>query len=526
MHSFPLSFAARPLSEALNRRKVAALFVVLATIALIPVWTHPLPPLSDYVNHLARMHAIATIDSDPDLARFYAVDWQIIPNLMMDLVVPVLHRVMNVYLAGQMFIIATFLLIVGGTLALNRALFGGWSATPLAAFPLLYNGVLLIGVMNYLFGVGLALWALAGWVALRQCAWPLRFVLSAFAVVLLFFCHLFSLGVYGVGLLAFEALLLWAERRILNARRIAVFVAAGLPFLLVAPLLLNSPTWQLVGSTVWSPTGKVDGILYAISVYYEHVALALTGLVILAAVWAVRRRALRVHPLALSLLAIGGAIYLAMPRVLFASYLADQRLPIALAFLLLACIQVRLQHESLRRAFAMLLALLTIIRITEVQVVWNQLSTGVEAIRDSARLIDRGARVLVAYADPASGSDARDFGLVHAACLAMIERSALVSTSFVVEGKHILRVRPGFENLVDIYDGTPPSIHQLLLAKETDDTAEPNYWDNWPAKFDFLYVLFTERGDANPEPDRLLLVDEGRRFQLYRILRDTPPQNR
>ena len=55
------------------------------------------PPLADYINHLARMHVIATIDADPDLARFYEIDWQVIPNLMMDLVVPVLERVMNVY---------------------------------------------------------------------------------------------------------------------------------------------------------------------------------------------------------------------------------------------------------------------------------------------------------------------------------------------------------------------------------------------------------------------------------------------
>ena len=32
----------------------------------------------------------------------------------------------------------------------------------------------LIGVMNYFFGIGLALWGLAAWVMLRQRAWPLR----------------------------------------------------------------------------------------------------------------------------------------------------------------------------------------------------------------------------------------------------------------------------------------------------------------------------------------------------------------
>ena len=87
----------------------------------IPLVTHPLPPLSDYLNHLATAHVIDAIDSDPDLDRYYRIEWQAIPNLMMDLVVPVLHRFLDIYLAGQIFTIMTFAGILSGTLALNRA---------------------------------------------------------------------------------------------------------------------------------------------------------------------------------------------------------------------------------------------------------------------------------------------------------------------------------------------------------------------------------------------------------------------
>ena len=81
------------------------LFAAFTLLISIPIWTHPLPPLSDYVNHLARMHVIATLSKNPQLARFYEIDWQVIPNLTMDLIVPLLARVMNVYLAGQVFIV-------------------------------------------------------------------------------------------------------------------------------------------------------------------------------------------------------------------------------------------------------------------------------------------------------------------------------------------------------------------------------------------------------------------------------------
>ena len=69
----------------------------------IPIWTHRLPPISDYVNHLARMDVIATLAKNPQLAHFYEINWQVIPNLTMDLIVPLLARFMNVYLAGQIY---------------------------------------------------------------------------------------------------------------------------------------------------------------------------------------------------------------------------------------------------------------------------------------------------------------------------------------------------------------------------------------------------------------------------------------
>src|SRR5262249_38012047 len=111
-------------------------------------------------------------------AAFYQVVLKAIPNLILDLIVPVLQRVMNVYLAGQAYTIITFVLILSGTLALNRRLYRHWSVLPLIAFPLLYNNVFLVGTMNYLFGIGLALWALASWVALRERALAVRLAVS------------------------------------------------------------------------------------------------------------------------------------------------------------------------------------------------------------------------------------------------------------------------------------------------------------------------------------------------------------
>ena len=255
--------------------QIGVLFAAMTLLISIPIWTHRLPPISDYVNHLARMDVIATLAKNPQLAHFYEINWQVIPNLTMDLIVPLLTRFMNVYLAGQIYLVSMFALIISGGLALNRALFGRWSVLPLFAIPLLYNYVFLVGLMNYIFGIGVALWALAGWVALRERAWPLRMTLSVACTVALFFCHLSALGIYGIGLLSFELLRLWQQRREPWPGRIVDFVASGLPFLAAAPLLYASPTMQLVSSIVWEQGGKIDGLMYVISDYSDIAAFAL-----------------------------------------------------------------------------------------------------------------------------------------------------------------------------------------------------------------------------------------------------------
>jgi hypothetical protein len=511
-------------STSFSGMQIAILCVAILMLAAIPILTQPLPPVEDYVNHLARMHVMASIDTDHDLARFYEIQWQIVPNLMMDLIVPPLAHLIGVYKAGQVFTLAAFALILTGTFALNRALFGRWSLLPLIAAPLLYNYMFLIGVMNYMFGIGLALWATAAWIVLRERAWPWRMTTSAAFAVALFFCHLFALGVYGLALLAVELARLWSRRAQPLAPRLVDFVATGLPFLPVLPLLLVSPTWNLSGENTWFSLGKLDGLKYVVEVYSDTVAFMLIGAFAVGIVWSLRHRLLRFHPVGLMLLAVGGAVYMALPRMMFATYMADQRLPIALAFLIIACINIDMRHPLVRRGFLALALILLVVRVIEVDVNWASLSTNTIEFRDSLKRIKRGSTVLVVYADGASGDDVRDLGLAHAPCLAMIERSALVTTAFTVEGKQVMHVRPAYRDQVDTKDGDPPTLSQIVLAAEKHLNSKSAYWDGWERRFDYVYVLFTEDEAINPAPDRLKLLNDGARFQLYKVIKPSLAQ--
>jgi len=163
------------------------------------------------------------------------------------------------------------------------------------------------------------------------------------------------------------------------------------------------------------------------------------------------------------------------------------------------------------------LLVMLVVRVIEVDVNWAQLSGTTAELRDSVKRIKRGSTVLVAYADRTAGDEVRDLGLVHAACVAMIERSALVTTAFTVTGKQIMHVRAAYADHVDAEDGTPPSVEQLLVAATRPDAEGIGYWHDWQTSFDYVFVMFTEAEAENPAPDLLTLIHDGERFQLYRV---------
>jgi hypothetical protein len=228
---------------------------------------------------------------------------------------------------------------------------------------------------------------------------------------------------------------------------------------------------------------------------------------------------LHVHPVGWAILALGFVIFLAMPRAVFAAHLADQRLPIALAFMVLACIDLRLKTRVARHAFVVLLLALAAVRVFEVQTVWDALSDGTQDFLASVKKMERGARVLVVRDYDTDTDEFSDNGLMHAASLATIERSALVTTAFTVKGKHILQVRPEYRDYVETEDRLPPSVDFFVKMADRADAKTKYFWNLWPRHYDYVYILLTERGAQCPDRKRLTLVHEGPGFQLYRVNR-------
>lgn len=174
------------------------ILVGAALILVTPLLVTGLPQLGDYLNHLARMYVITHVGTDPVLARIYKVDWGVVPNLAMDLIVPPLSRVVPLEVAGRLFIALALLLPVAGVVTLHRVAFRARSLWPLSSLLVTYNGLFFWGFLNFVDGMGLALLVVALWLREPTRHGRLHLLAVTALALLLFICHMQALALFGV----------------------------------------------------------------------------------------------------------------------------------------------------------------------------------------------------------------------------------------------------------------------------------------------------------------------------------------
>ena len=501
-----------------NGRSLLLVFLLLYIGAALPILSVQVPPLGDYANHLSRMFIIAAGQGDPFLSAYYKVKWAIIPNLAMDVLVPPLLNIFDIYMAGKLFVLLVILVLVSGPMALNRVVTGRFSPVPLLAFGFIYNGFFMIGLMNYLFGVGLAVWATALWIWSRARSPVFILAQSILFTVILFFCHLYAVGLYLLAVGSYE-LWAWSHRAFRFDRRLWGLILLLLVLLaLVLSLLLNGPTWGLSGVYDWDDQGKIEGLAAIFRLYDDKFDLVVLLAFLAGLGFGLSGRLLHIHPAGMACLALSVLAYLVMPATLFGSMLADQRMPIAILMFAIGFVRVDLRQDAVRLGFVVVLVAICFVRYGEVGRHWRQIELYVREFNEGMAKIERGARVMVAQADEPDGAVSINDGLSHVPCLAIIERSALVSTAFTVKGKQILGVKAPFSEIVDRDDGFLPVMSQLIAAESQTPANDP-FWATWFKDHDYVIEMFSGLEAVNPDPEHLELVYKSEKFQIFRVLK-------
>ncbi len=485
----------------------AARFVVLFALVSSPILANQYLPLYDYPNHLARMYLLRMLPVSPGLQHYYAINWRALPNLAMDLVVPILSRLVPLAFAGKLFILLTLFLLAAGPALFHRILFREWSDVPLLSFLVLYSRILLWGYLNFLFGLGLALVLFAAWLALRSRRPLLRLFVGTIFVIVLYFAHLEAVGIYGLMVLSYEMAMVCRRQGVIRERLVDLSVVT-LPFLVpIAFLLLSTPA--VVGTAVWfTPFRRKFDLVFTIFDAEDRIfdigcfVIAVSALsFVLSRRWLSLAATMRVPLAAL------GIAYVVMPTHIFTAFGADHRLPLAFTLVLVGSLRWTERSERVQARFMAGAAALFVLRLSAILLSWHDSSRTYERLLPVLDQVPEGSRI--AIATPGIGNHDTITPLDHFPTLAIIRNNAFVPTLFASPKQQPIVLTPAFRALAD-------SLSQSQL------------WDyfvgdqgvlSWSALGCYNFVLFVAHYEFHVATrGALLFLGGDPEFQLYRVV--------
>ena len=521
----------------------------LCVVLTVPLFVVDVPPLGDYPNHLARVFVLASLPHDDVLARFYAANWSVIPNLALDLIAPPLINVLPVHVVGRLLIAAAVLLPVLGTVAYNTALGGRWWS--LGAGLIAYNSCLLYGFLNFEISVGVALLLAAVWLRWREPRPVQAIAVAAIGAPILFACHLMGLAFFAVligGAELFQLYRLWISNERTGDKRTGPtrtgpertgpartgpartgnlwFAALGrgavllLVFAIPFGLYAMSALRQHGGNVWFLPFGaKLLQFLTAF-VNYDWTLDMTTAVVaiVLPAAGVLLRRGRAPGPAAIAMVLLL-ILFLAAPYAWKGTFSLDTRFAIMLGFMLFAGFVPTCWPTGFRRCAAGAMVLLFVARMVLLTTAWAAHETDLADLRTVLAPVQPGQAVYVAEAGlkeaPSYWAANPHWRLLsnglrvdeHLGALVLIEHRAFWPLEFDNPSQQPMQTREPYQTLAARVGGLP-------------DRSEAAVAD----VCGFDYVVLTG-ADAVPDlpADRFRMMVRSGFAALYAIVRCSAP---
>lgn len=519
-------FAAASVREyALNMPGTWLLAILLAMVALVPLFLSVVPPLADYPNHLARMYVLLHLPQSPQLQLYYQNIIAAQPNEAMEAIVLPLSHILPLEIAGKIFAGLALLAMAAGTLALHRVLHGRWSVWPCLAFLFLYNRLFLWGFVAYLFTLGCALGAAAAWIGMRDRSAALRILVTAFCATLVYLGHLYAFGVYLLIVAGYELMRLVRDGDMGRLPRdIAVGIVGIAPAIVL--FLFVSPTSAAAGSTYWGEwIRKVQApfdVIFNYSLWFDGASLAIILGIVALGFWRGRVRFEVTMAIGLLLLCLA---FLVMPDKLFSSFGADQRLPIAVTLTAIAACDWQPRRAWWREPAMFLLAAVFVARMAVIGIVWHQADGVYREVIAAIDLLPRNVRLLPVIAHN-SGRSLPPIPEFEIANLAIIRKEAFVPGLFASprDAGQTIAFTPLARDLVN------HTLGAIILPTELNRLKDPAYIarlgpfrPQMLGDYDYAFVV---NGDAlpalsSPPAEAKRLYSKGN-LEIIKFNRETP----
>lgn len=496
---------------------IFGLFVVSVAVATIPIFCNRYLSINDYLNHLARGDVLLRYHSNPAFAQFFAPNWQMLPNLALDLWIVGLGQILPVEIAGKLFVATTLAIPLAGVIFLHRVTFRKWSLWPFLAVVLLYNRMFLAGILNFIFGIGLWLVVFSLWIYLRPARPLIRASVLSLGALTVFFVHLFAFGILAVTIAAYELAVFSSGDRPLQKRVLDLAVGA-IPFLpAIAILVLLSPHSN--ASTVvryrdiWT---RILGL--AAPILYDWRIDAACYVILLALLtWTVVSKGMRVNwPLAAGVIALF-VLQFCMPNVIMTAEGGDRRIPIPMMLLAIAASDPKKISRELGLAFVLATGATFAFRTLTIQQHWSQDQPAYAAASAALSRIPDGAQLATAYApDVFDNSSAPAIALSYIPVWEIVSRGGFTQTLFASPTQQPLVLNPQYEALAA---GAPPGEIWRAFVAGTGAAACAPAAKLISALRGYDYVAFVDRREFHVCPTPFLQpVVDGRYAQVFRVM--------
>jgi hypothetical protein len=504
--------ALRVLPAGNDMKPASCAVILLAALSLLPTLLVDIPAMADYLNHLARMHLLVdagTANENP----YYQVSFALYPNLAMDLIVPQLARFLDVERATRFFFLGSQVLIITGAITLEWTIKRRHEMAGFAALLALPSTPFSFGFTNFEFGLGVALFGIASWIACEHRRWHVRVAIHALFVCVLFVAHLFALGVYGLVLGLYELRRMFVGRFDVARAAATVTMLAG-PVLV--PMLILYATGGAVGSPgnewgfAWKP------LWFVLSLNGYNVSLSagsMAAVLVLLGYLAVTRRLELSDPG--KWIAAGFVIaFIAIPFKLIGVRMTDIRMIPAALLILPAFLKFRPAKPPGSLA-AIIVCALIVMNAGYAAYVWLSYRSDYAEMKASFELLRPYSFVLVGDSKEASSTLFTDVPMRRAPTLAVHYARAFVSSLYTIAGAEPVEVRPDLAHLdvsIATESYTPPSLATLRALANGEDVEAPRHLRRWTRDFQYVYLLGAHTENALPG-----LLDELVRYQRFTL---------
>ncbi len=484
--------------------------ILLAVLVVLPVWCVKYPPLLDYPNHLASSYVLVHLH-DPSLPfrEWYGAKWGFYPYLAMEVSLRFLQALMNVELAGRIYLTMALLALPLATWFFLRQANRGQDAVAFWALVATHNIFFLLSYLNFYVSLSFCFLSLGLWLKWLARRRAILWLATLLSVTALYFSHLVTFAFSCVAVTVYWfALYVWRGsgsrgeataigkpgwRSLLLTW--AFFVPGALFYLLSARVIEK----QSAGFIFLNFEDKLDnlhGLMHGYSDRLDSVTLALFAAWLVLAWLGNREFRWNRRWLAVAIVLFG--IYWAMPWAYGDGSDLDVRvLPIFFG-ITLAIIAPGRRGWLL----APLVMALFLLRVGNVVENYRTAQPELKGLAGSFQVTEYNARVLpIIQADP--DSDALHHPFAHFWAYGVIRRHWFSPYLFELRGLNPLRITHDSYTLDGFWD---------LTYKETPD------WGSIQEDYDYVWSYNCPQYDPGLSGIGSLVYSD-RKLRMYRIKR-------